>query len=115
MGFELYVKNKGTPTGDALSIFKNGQVNVSNIKNIEKMHSVEVYVDREKKLVGLVFSEKQRLKFENGTFAINRNNNKGHTVNIKSVLTELGVNNKKRLLLPYEIIQKMYVLDFSKI
>jgi hypothetical protein len=115
MGFELYVKAKGTPTGNALSIYKDGQANVTNIKNIEKMHSVEIYVDREKKLIGLVFSERQRLKHENGTFAITRNSNKGYTVNIKSVLIEPGVNNKKRLLLPYEIIQKMYVLDFSKI
>jgi hypothetical protein len=117
MAFVLYVKSKGCPSGDALTIYKNGQVNVSCIKDIDKFKSVEIFVDRERKLVGFVFSEKHRMKSEIDTFAIlsSKPNHNSFYVDIRPVLKDLGIVITNRLVLPYEIIKKMYVLDFSKI
>jgi hypothetical protein len=117
MGFERYIKRHGRVSGSDFSFSRNGTAVVSAIPNIKKYNSVEVNFDRHTTEIGLVFLERERLRFENDTFALYK---KGSccTVYINSALKELKIVLPSKVTLPYRTIEvgtnNMYIFDFSK-
>lgn len=115
MGFRKLIKKRGIKVGNYVTFGKGGMANVSNIKNIGKYRSVEFYIDDSTMEIGLLFSEKDRLKFEDETFAIIKNC-KSYYIDAKPLFIDLGIKLGKRIILPFRSTdEKMYVFDFSKI
>lgn len=115
MAFEKFVKKNGRASGDYVSFSARGCVTLNNIKNIEKYKSIQIYVDRERYLIGMIFFERERSSFEKDSFPIYKNSTTTYSTNISAVFKNLSINiSEKSVLLPYETVKKMYVFDFSK-
>ena len=114
MGFRKFVKKRGIKVGNYVTFSKHGTVNITRLNNIEKYKCIEVYIDDETMEIALLPLERERLKFEQDSFAILKQG-KAYYIDMLSVFKDLNIKLSGKVEMPFRLTDdKMYVFNFSQ-